>query len=468
MGTNVLSRNEAARERQSKSVVELPSSTPESVPAAPSTFAHHVPSLNLNVRGLGASATLAVNEQCARLRDEGRDIIRFGLGQSPFPVPHVVVEALKANAHQKDYLEVRGLKALREAVSDYYRRRYHVERRPEDVLIGPGSKELMFLIQLVYYGDLVIPAPSWVSYAPQATMVGRQIRWVQTEKRNRWSMEPQELEVLCAEDPERPRLLILNYPNNPSGCTYSVSKLKQLAEIARRYRVVMLSDEIYGEIQHDGKHRSIAEFYPEGTIISSGLSKWCGAGGWRLGTFTFPENLSWLRDAMTVAASETFTATAAPIQYAAVKAFQGSSEIETYLDRSRRVLSSLGNYTANRLQVMGLDVASPQGGFYLFPDFRPIKAALATQGITTSSQLTTRLLDETGVATLPGSSFGCAADELTLRLAYVDFDGAAALEAIQRLDPAQAVTSAHLKSFAPKVLTALDRMEQWISQFARD
>jgi aspartate aminotransferase len=102
-------------------------------------------------------------------------------------------------------------------------------------------------------------------------------------------------------------LVVLNYPSNPTGQTYDAAQLEELATVARRYRLVVLSDEIYGELDHRGQHRSIAEFYPEGTIVSSGLSKWAGAGGWRLGTFLFPSTLRWLQDAMAVAASETFT-----------------------------------------------------------------------------------------------------------------------------------------------------------------
>ena len=133
-------------------------------------------SLNLNVRGLPQSATLAINELSNQLRKDGRMIYKLGLGQSPFPVPQPVVDELKANAHQKDYLPVKGLPQLREAVADYHCRTHGICYTADDVLIGPGSKELMFLLQYTYYGDLVIPTPSWVSYAPQALIIGRQVR----------------------------------------------------------------------------------------------------------------------------------------------------------------------------------------------------------------------------------------------------------------------------------------------------
>jgi aspartate aminotransferase len=166
--------------------------------------------LNLNVRGLPPSATLAINERSARLRHEGRQVFRLGLGQSPFPVVPALVEELRANAHQKDYLPVRGLRELREAVAEYYRRAQELDRTAQDVLIGPGSKELMFLLQLVYYGDLVIPTPTWVSYQPQAHILGRQVRWLRTHLDSEWRLTPEELEHLCRDDPDRPRLVVLN------------------------------------------------------------------------------------------------------------------------------------------------------------------------------------------------------------------------------------------------------------------
>jgi aspartate aminotransferase len=418
--------------------------------------------LNLNVRGLQTSPTLAINERCRLMRAEGRHVYRLGLGQSPFPVPESVVEKLRTNAHEKDYLPVRGLPALRETIADYYRRRQHLERSAENILVGPGSKELMFILQLVYYGDLVIPTPSWVTYAPQAVIIGRHIRWVPTTAEEGWPMRPSELDAVCRSDPSRPRLVILNYPSNPTGQTYSVDALKELAEVARRYRVILLSDEIYGEIDHSGRHVSIARYYPEGTIISSGLSKWCGAGGWRLGTFTFPSSLRWLLDSMAVVCSESFTATSAPIQYAAVRAFQGGIDIEQYLFHSRRILRALGNSVARRLADAGIFCPLPEGAFYVFPDFGTRADLAADHRITTSAQLCERVLEDTGVAFLPGEAFGRGPSELTGRIAYVDFDGARALVASRAVPDDQELDEAFLRSYCEPVMEAMDRLCAWV------
>lgn len=417
--------------------------------------------INLNVRGLAPSATVAINEQSNKLIEKGRTVFKLGLGQSPFPVPEPVVDALKSNAHQKDYLPVKGLLKLRQEVAAYHRREQNVTGDGGDVLIGPGSKELMFLLQLAYYGDLVIPTPAWVSYAPQANILGKQVRWVHTTSESHWRITPELLEMICKPDPNRPRIVVLNYPSNPTGGSVNDKELKRLATIARRYKAVLLSDEIYGELHHQGAHASIAAHYPEGTIVSSGLSKWCGAGGWRLGTFMFPKALRWLLDAMAVVASETYTSTSAPIQFAAVRAFKGGPEIKAYLVTCRRVLAALGGWCARQLQEAGARLADPVGGFYLFPDFEPLRASLAARGINTSEALCHALLDTTGVAILPGSQFGRPPEELTVRLAYVDFDGGAAIEAARGVD---VLDEAFVATHCPRVVEAITRMCAWLTK----
>ena len=420
--------------------------------------------LNLNVRGIPQSATLAINEKSEELKREGKTVYKLGLGQSPFPVPQPVVEALKVNAFQKDYLAVKGLYQLRVAIAEYYARSQGLDYDFEDVLIGPGSKELMFLLQFVYYGDLVIPTPSWVSYAPQAQIIGRHVRWIPTRRVDKWKLTSEELIAHCKDDPVRPRIVILNYPSNPSSLTYSVEELKKIAAVAKRYKIILLSDEIYGELHHEGKHISIARFYPEGTIISSGLSKWCGAGGWRLGTFVFPSNLRWLLNSMAAVASETFTATSAPIQYAAVTAFKGGAKIETYLKNSRNILKKLGTLITDKLIKTGVYAAYPEGGFYVFPDFTAFKDKFNSIGITTGKQLCEKLLEETGVAILPGIAFGRPENELTARIAYVDFDGTRVINAVEKLKNGKEIDEGFLNTYCGNTIKAVDILCDWLAK----
>jgi aspartate aminotransferase len=373
-----------------------------------------------------------------------------------------VQEALRRNAHQKDYLPVKGLMQLREAIAEFNFRHQGIKCSAEDIMIGPGSKELIFILQLVYYGELIIPTPSWVSYSPQARIAGRHVNWVPTSEENDWRLSPEKLELICRSDPDRPRVVILNYPSNPTGSTYPKIRLKKLADVARKYNVILISDEIYGLLDHSGEHISIARYYPEGTIISSGLSKWAGAGGWRLGTFTFPENLRWLQNAMAIVASETFTSTSAPIQYASVTAFQAHPEIDNYLFHSRRILKALGNYMFNRLKAKNITMPSPKGGFYLFPNFQFYRDKLASKGILTSFELCEKLLQETGIAILPGSDFGRQPEELTCRVAYVDFDGEMVLNKAMTEYSEIPLEDDFLNKYCGKMLDAISKMEDWL------
>lgn len=385
------------------------------------------------VRPLSVSATLAARARAETLASEGRTIYRLGLGQSPFPVPAPIVESLRRNAHERDYLPVRGLPALRRAVARYHDRRFGFARSADDVVIGPGSKELMFLLQLCYSGDIVIPTPAWVSYAPQARLAGRSVRFVPTSEDDDLMLSPRTLDDLCRRDGPRARILVLNYPGNPVGATFSRDALAEIAAVCRRHGVIVLSDEIYGELHLAGEHVSIGTLYEEGTIVSTGLSKWCGAGGWRLGVLSFPARLRRLGDALAAAASETYSTTSAPIQHAAVAAFEGSPELGVYLADARRLLALLMPWSAAQLRWAGLRVTEPCGAFYLFPSFEPLRAELLRAGICTDRQIADRLLEQAGISCLPGSDFGMSPDSLYLRLALVDFDGASVMRAAREV-----------------------------------
>jgi aspartate aminotransferase len=198
--------------------------------------------------------------------------------------------------------------------------------------------------------------------------------------------------------------------------------------------------------------------YPEGAILSGGLSKWCGAGGWRLGFFIVPKKMRWLLDAMAAVASETFTSTAAPIQHAAITAVEGGPEIDDYLVRCRRILAAMAERLVRTLTGAGLHVTKPDGGFYLFLDFGPVAERLRERGLTKSSDLCQALIEQTGVALLPGREFGRPVHELTARLAFVDFDGTAALAA-----SSGPVDDAFVERYCARTVEGVRRICAWVS-----
>ncbi len=423
-------------------------------------------SLNLRVRGLEQSPTLRIQEEVRNRRARGRRVVNLGLGQSPFPVPTHVVDALRLNASKKAYLPVRGLPELREAIAAYHRKKDNVEANAQEILVGPGSKELLFLLQLCFYGEIIVPTPCWVSYTPQSQIVGRQVRFVPTTRKNHWKIDADRLaEQLEADhDPLRPRLLVLNSPANPTGVSYRDQELRAIADVAREYQVLVLSDEIYSGLHHTGEHISIARYYPEGTIIANGISKWAGAGGWRLGHFRFPPEATWLLDAMAAVASETYTSVNAPVQYAAVRAFEGGMQMEQYLHHARRLLRALTDDAVKRLESADIRVVKPDGAFYLFPDLKPHAARLKRRGIRTGAAMTRALLEEAGVAVLPGSDFNREAGELTARVSLVDFDGAEALTRSTTIPLDETLPQEFLENCTKNVLDGVDRICSWVQQ----
>ena len=225
------------------------------------------------VKDLKPSSTLLINETSRRLEAQGKKIYKFGFGQSPFKVPENIVKELKDNAHQNKYLPMQGLSELRNAIAKYTSEKKNYDYKSDNVIIGPGSKELMFLLHVIFDGEIILPAPSWVSYAPQAILGRNKIQILQTIRENNWFPTASEIEEIILKDQKKNYLLFLNSPNNPSG--QICDNLEEIASIAKKYNLIILSDEIYSELCFEGDYQSISNFCPEKTIISTGLSKWC-------------------------------------------------------------------------------------------------------------------------------------------------------------------------------------------------
>ena len=245
------------------------------------------------VKNLKPSSTLKINETSVDLENKGQKIFKFGFGQSPFQVPLDVVNQLKKNAHQNKYLPMQGLKELREVVAKYTSIKKNFNYNSENVIIGPGSKELMFLLHILFDGDIILPIPSWVSYSPQAIIGRNKIQSIQTKRENNWFPTGMEIEKIILKDTSKNYLLFLNSPNNPSGQV--CENLEEISKVAEKYDLIILSDEIYSELSFEDGFKSISSFCPKKTIISNGLSKWCGAGGWEVGIFYNSISFRWLK-----------------------------------------------------------------------------------------------------------------------------------------------------------------------------
>ena len=399
------------------------------------------------VKDLKPSSTLLINETSRKLEEQGKKIYKFGFGQSPFKVPEDVVRELKDNAHQNKYLPMQGLSELRNEVAKYTSKKKNYDYKSENVIIGPGSKELMFLLHVIFDGEIILPAPSWVSYAPQAILGRNKIQILQTKRENNWFPTALEIEETILKNKNKNYLLFLNSPNNPSG--QICENLKEIASIAEKYNLIILSDEIYSELSFKDNYQSISSFCPEKTIISTGLSKWCGAGGWRLGYFLVPDSLREIKDMINVLASETFSAVSAPIQYAAIKAYE--NDHSEYINKSRNILYAVGNYVYENLKSNKVLINKPQGGFYLMPEFLNKK-------FNSSSEMCDSILNDTGVALLPGTDFGFDETQMLARLSFTDFDGQ---KFMNKIEVNQKVDNDHIVNFAPKIIEGVDKLKKW-------
>ncbi|MGV6852062.1 MAG: pyridoxal phosphate-dependent aminotransferase [bacterium] len=388
--------------------------------------------LNSGLNNVVESSTLAINQRVAGLRKEGREVYHFGFGESPFPVPPTLEKALKDNAHQKSYLPTQGLLELREKLAQFYHHEFNYNFLAENILVGPGSKELLFDILYLLDGPLLLPAPSWVSYAPQARLCDKEVVVVPASFENRYQVTADDLAAACESAGHGQKILILNFPNNPTGQCMDAAVAEELAVVCRKYNVIVISDEIYTLTQHDGKPlASLTHSYPEGTIVTGGLSKAFSAGGYRFGVALLPETLFSLRGAMVKMISETYSCVSAPIQFAALEAYKNFDAMREHVRDCTSVHALAGNYLYKRFVSMGLRCLKPQGGFYLFPDFSAWASKLKKMGINNDKDLSFYLLSNYSIATLPGSDFNSDDQLFALRIATVDYSGDKVLEAFR-------------------------------------
>ena len=399
------------------------------------------------IRSLKPSATLAINEESNRLKKDGKKIFKFGFGQSPFPIPESVVSALKNNANKNKYLPMQGLEELRIVIANYLNNHNNNNFKPSNIIVGPGTKELMLLTQVAFEGEILLPAPSWVSYEPQAMIARNKVNWIQTSSDTNWFPTAEQIENKVKNIKNKKILLLLNSPNNPSGTV--CKNLNEIAEVAKKNNIIILSDEIYSNLTFNIKYQSISNFYPEGTIVSTGLSKWCGAGGWRLGFFAIPEKLAELNNSLKILCSESFTSVSAPIQYAAIEAYTGDHS--SYLEKVKNILFTTGMYAYNNLNSNIINVAKPEGGFYIFPEFKNAK-------FSTSAEMCKDILDKTGVALLPGSDFGLEKTRMIARLSYTDFNGEIFLK---NTSGSKNLNTDDLKKHAPNIVDGISKLKEW-------
>lgn len=371
------------------------------------------------------SATLRINERVKELWAQGETVYHFGFGESRFPVHPLLQCALQDNVHRKSYLPVQGLSELRTAIASYYSRTLEAEFEAQQVIVAPGSKALLFGLIMALDAELILPRPSWVSYGPQARLIGKPVHYIPSSISDEYALTFDALDATLQKTDSDYKVMVINSPNNPTGLMFDPAFLQELAEYCRKNRIIVISDEIYGLVPHGRQaHRSLVSYYPEGTVVVGGLSKHLSLGGWRLGKAILPASQSQLMQALISIGSEIWSTASAPIQYAAITAYSGHPDIEAYIAECAHLHRIRTQHIWSWLSELGIRCPQPQGGFYIMPDFNRWRKPLAKRGVHTSAQLSEFLLDAYRLASLPGVVFGVPNEELVVRLStsFVDLE----------------------------------------------
>ena len=388
--------------------------------------------INQNILSLKQSATLLINERVKELRAKGQEISHFGFGQSPFPIHSSIVNALKENADNNHYLPVAGLEELREEIVLFLKKHQNIKTTKQSIFIGPGSKELLYQSILIFDAEFLIPKGSWVSYIPQIQSKGGTYHLLETSFENDFKLTPKSLGAFFKNEvPKKQTVLILNSPNNPTGAVYTKEEHHALALVCRKHNVVVFSDEIYSQINFTESYSSsISVEYPEKTIVFGGLSKVFSAGGYRLGYVMLPIEMQDLQNVYKSLFSETFSCVSAPIQFAAIKAFEYHADLQNYVETTATVLKNISAYIFKELSEVKIECTKAEGAFYMLIGFNLHRAAILKLGISSSFELANYVLENYKVALLPGVDFGFSETELFFRIAFVDFNGQKVLKAV--------------------------------------
>lgn len=403
------------------------------------------------------SATLAANEQMQARRHRGEPVLPLGFGEAGLPAHPLLREALSRAAGYTSYGPVAGHLVLREAAAWYWTRR-DLPTDPDAVVCGPGSKALLFGLMAAIGGDVAVTRPSWVSYAAQATLAGREAHFVPGSAGVPDAGLLARTVSASRAAGRQVRIVIVTLPDNPTGTLAAPAAVRDLCAVAQKYDLIIVSDEIYRDLIHDDDvpFLSPASLCPERTVVTTGLSKNLALGGWRLGVARLPDGRLGrdLRGRLLGIGSEIWSAPAGPVQQAGALAFSEPPAITERVTRSRRLHAAVARAVAARFTAAGVSVPAPQAAFYLYPDFTPLSdGLLARHGIDRDDQLAALLLRDYGVGTLPGSAFGEQSWRLRLRVAtallYGDSD-AERTAALNSADPCS----------LPWIAASLDRLDE--------
>jgi aspartate/methionine/tyrosine aminotransferase/SAM-dependent methyltransferase len=381
---------------------------------------------------LKPSTTIQRNKEAKSKREAGETVYNFSFGESSFPTPDFIQDDYIKFGAENKYSRLEGIQVLKEEIAHYYQKEYDLDFKPDNVFIGPGSKEIIFHLLFILKTHFIVPVPLWLNIVPQLKLCQNNYTLVNTFGDN-YKITPESLESVCSKD-NSDKTLILISPNNPTGLSYSEEEIRELSEVCRKYNLTVISDEIYSLINFEEKYCNFSKHYPENTIITNGVSKAQSMGGYRIGYCLIPDNLlNLLHEPLLIMAGLTHSGASTPLQFSSVNLFKKKEEMTAYLSDCTYIYKRLANTVRQQLLSHNINCVKPDGAFYLYPNFLNFKEALKRKGISQDYELTDYLIEQYNIFTTPGSDYSSPSEELSLRLSMVDFDGEKALKCINDL-----------------------------------
>ena len=368
-------------------------------------------------KNLKPSATLAITAKAKDLKSKGIDIIGFGAGEPDFDTPNNIKSAAKDSIDSgfTKYTAASGIIELKEAIRERISIDYGLSYENKEILVGSGAKHVLYNLfnVLIDEGDeVLIPAPYWVSYPEQVKISGGVPIIIQTKQKDGFKITKKQIASRCNENT---KILVLNYPSNPTGSTYNYDELSQIAEICKEKNLIVISDEIYDKIIYSNeKHISFPQLSEDAknrTILVNGVSKTYSMTGWRIG---YAAGNSEVISAMNNLSGQSTSNPTSISQKAAIEAFSGNqSKVEEMLGEfeiRKEYISSFLN------EIEGIECFVPKGAFYVFPDISYyFGKSFKGKEITNSIEFTDFLLDHAKVAVVPGIEFG---SDKHIRISY--------------------------------------------------
>ena len=357
------------------------------------------------------SMTLAIDAKAKKLKDEGQDILNFGVGEPDFNTPQVICDAAKKaidEGHHK-YTPAAGTLELRKAIRQYLNREYKVSYEPSDIVVSGGAKHSLYntFLALVNPGDeVLIPSPFWVSYPEQVKFAGGVPVYVDCPESSEFKLTT---EALAAKITPKTKVLILNSPSNPTGAVVGRKAMEGIAELVLKHKIWVVSDEIYSKLIYGEEHvcfPALSKEVAAQTILINGMSKAFAMTGWRIGYAAGPSKI------MKAIADFQSHSTSNPTAIAQKASVAGLAMPDSEIQKMVSVFKTRRDIIVDGLNAIpGVKCLKPAGAFYVFPNIK----ALLKPGHATSMELSEYLLDKAKVAVTPGIAFGA---EGYLRISY--------------------------------------------------